>query len=64
MPGIVSAVSTRSSKKRKLADTDLTPAEQMNPSKRRENAVGQMIDFLEQLRQSRNPVTTTQKKVK
>jgi hypothetical protein len=49
-------VDTRASRKRKLADTDLVPSELMNtnPTKRRETTVGHMIEFLEQLRESKH----------
>ena len=50
-------MSTRTSRKRKLADTDLVPAEQLNqnPTKRRETTVGLVIDFLEELRRAKHP---------
>ena len=50
-------MSTRNSRKRKLADTDLLPAEQFNqnPTKRRETTVGLVIDFLEELRRAKHP---------
>jgi transposase len=53
---MVMPTSTRASRKRKLADTDLLPAEQLNtnPTKRREANVGQMIQFLEHLREARH----------
>ena len=51
------ASTTRSSKKRKLADADLVPTQQMNqnPTKRRETNLGLVIDFLEELRNARHP---------
>ena len=59
-------MSTRASRKRKLADTDLQPAEELNPnpSKRREATVGMMIGFLEELRRIMHPEKVVQKEVK
>ena len=59
-------MSTRASRKRKLADTDLQPAEELNPnpSKRREATVGMMIGFLEELRRIKHPEKVVQKEVK
>ena len=60
------SMSTRTSRKRKLADTDLVPAEQMNqnPTKRRETTVGMVIDFLEELRRAKHPEKEKKKEVK
>ena len=59
-------MSTRTSRKRKLADTDLVPAEQMNqnPTKRRETTVGMVIDFLEELRRAKHPEKEKKKEAK
>ncbi len=72
---------TRSSKKRKLDDTDLIPTQVMNArttkrktidnegniqevTKQKYNVerVGQMIDYLEHLRESKHPVKEEQKR--
>ena len=51
-------IDTRSSKKRKLVDTDLEPSQKLNtnPLKRsKEFGVEQMLRFLEQLREKKHP---------
>ena len=59
-------IGTRASRKRRLADTDLEPAESMNPNptRRHEATVGTMIKFLEHLRESKHPLKEDKKEPK
>lgn len=50
------SIDTRSSKKRKLDETDLVPSQLLNtnPTKRKEYSVGQLIAYLERIRKEKH----------